>query len=238
MQSPRRILVVLLLSVLLIFVSALPALAETSDLGLFTANISDCSIIISGIVPDFGGQTSPERNAVGDPVMPFYVLIYDDGVELLSIYIANPQVGDLLEVSFLIDEAIAGKANGVGIYLDFDGDANNGVFDYIDPFMIPDEVFERCVATTCPYPLTVGAIQGRLEFATQVYHSPSLQSLTTVTLPAGSSWFVVDGQNGFYKLFIACQAHYVWVPAEAMGPNFDAVWGGRSLPSAGNLPSS
>ncbi|MBK8027141.1 MAG: hypothetical protein IPK19_38570 [Chloroflexi bacterium] len=69
---------------------------------------------------------------------------------------------------------------------------------------------------------------------TQAYYGASFDTLTNITLPAGSSWWILDAKDGFYKLFIACQARYLWVPAEAVSANFDPVWNGASLPDAGS----
>jgi len=77
-------------------------------------------------------------------------------------------------------------------------------------------------------------VQGRIVQTTLAYWAPDINTLTTVLLPGGSSWWVTDAQNGFYQLWITCEANLVWVPAALVEPNYDAVWQGALLPPAGN----
>jgi hypothetical protein len=98
---------------------------------------------------------------------------------------------------------------------------------------VPNSLVSPCLESQCAYPLPVDAVQGRLEGATQAYYAPSTDAKTEIVLPVGSSWWVAGSENGFYKLFVACQANYLWVPASALGANYDNPWNGAALPATG-----
>ncbi|GEM_PF-2178121 len=82
----------------------------------------------------------------------------------------------------------------------------------------------------CLVTLPVGAVQGRMKASALAFWAPDPSTMTTVLLPAGSSWFIINEENGFYELWIACQANPVWIPIELLEPNYDAVWQGAPLP--------
>ena len=84
----------------------------------------------------------------------------------------------------------------------------------------------------CLIPLPADAVQGRLLSNVSALFSPNPTDTTNVVLPAGSAWFVIDAKDGYYKLWIACQADALWVPADAIGPNYEPPWNGASLPAA------
>lgn len=85
----------------------------------------------------------------------------------------------------------------------------------------------------CLYPIPLTAVQGRMLVSTLAFYDATLNSTTNVIIPGGSSWWITDARNGFYKIWIACYAEPVWVLASNMSPNFDEVWNGAALPDAG-----
>jgi len=92
----------------------------------------------------------------------------------------------------------------------------------------------------CPYPPSPLLGQLRINGAVTTYWAPRLNAATTnpaVTLDVGTSWWILEARDGFYKVFIACYAQYVWVTPDQVGPNFDVVWRGRALPDAGTMPN-
>jgi hypothetical protein len=84
----------------------------------------------------------------------------------------------------------------------------------------------------CPYPLVMGAVQGRMISSTIALWEPNAGSTTDVIIPVGSSWWIIDVAPGFYRLWIACEAQPVWVSAFLMTPNYDSVWQGQPLPGS------
>lgn len=86
-------------------------------------------------------------------------------------------------------------------------------------------------APACLVTLPSTAVQGRMLETTTALFAPEVGATTTTILPVGTSWWVIGADSGFYRLWIACQANAVWVPASAVGPNYDL--GGAALPDAG-----
>lgn len=87
-------------------------------------------------------------------------------------------------------------------------------------------------AIGCAAVLPSSAVQGRMLATEAGLFEPRADATTDVTLPGGSSWWIIAAQDGFYRLWIACEASPVWVPASSMGPNYET--GGAPLPDAGS----
>ncbi|MBK8022275.1 MAG: hypothetical protein IPK19_12795 [Chloroflexi bacterium] len=83
----------------------------------------------------------------------------------------------------------------------------------------------------CAAGLPSGSVQGRLLETVVGLYEPDAGAATNVTLAGGTSWWIIGAEGGFYELWIACQAAPMWVPASAVGPNYDS--GGAALPDAG-----
>lgn len=77
--------------------------------------------------------------------------------------------------------------------------------------------------------IPTGSVVGRLTRTAQIFYAPGEESPGNV-LPGGQTFWVVgfDETRGYAKLVLACQ--YVWVEADAIGPNFEAPWFGAPLP--------
>ena len=88
-------------------------------------------------------------------------------------------------------------------------------------------------STACMAPLPSNAVQGRLLANVNALFDARADAITTVVLPADTSWWVIGARNGFYELWIACPAPPVWVPAASVAPNYDPPWNGAALPDAG-----
>lgn len=75
------------------------------------------------------------------------------------------------------------------------------------------------------------AVVGAFVAGAPLYWEPGqlVQPYTEIT--AGSTAWVlgVDKRGEYYKIIWGCDL--VWVPAGTMGPNYDAVWNGRPLPT-------
>jgi hypothetical protein len=79
--------------------------------------------------------------------------------------------------------------------------------------------------------LPSGSVVGSFVTTTPAYFAPSTNAVTTITIEAGKTLWVlgVDSSGDFYKVVMA--GRYFWVPVDTMGPNFDNVWQGRPLPT-------
>ncbi len=77
-------------------------------------------------------------------------------------------------------------------------------------------------------PWTVG---GTLVRDAMLYAMPGQPVVPEIILPAGKNVLVLgmDASGQYYKIVFA--ASYLWVEADAVGPNYDAVWGGAPLPT-------
>ncbi len=82
----------------------------------------------------------------------------------------------------------------------------------------------------CPNPLPIASVQGRILATVPAYYLPDTTATTSVVIEVGTSWWVMDSDPGFYRLWIACEATPVWVEAQFVSPNFDAIWLGATLP--------
>ncbi len=99
---------------------------------------------------------------------------------------------------------------------------------------VPASGTAHTLADTCKTVLPASAVQGRMLTTLRALFAPRADTTTDVTLEAGTSWWVIGAQDGYYHLWIACKAETVWVPAEAMSPNYALPWGGAALPSSGS----
>jgi len=75
------------------------------------------------------------------------------------------------------------------------------------------------------------AVGGTFVTNAPVYWAPGELVDPAITLEAGKSARVIglDASGQYYKIIWECD--YLWVPANTLGPNFDAVWQGRPLPT-------
>ncbi len=80
-------------------------------------------------------------------------------------------------------------------------------------------------------PLPSTAVVGAFVADAPLYWTPGQLVSPQLTLPAGKTAWVIgkDASGGYYKILWVCQ--FVWVPANTLGPNYDAVWQGRPLPA-------
>ena len=78
---------------------------------------------------------------------------------------------------------------------------------------------------------TPWAVGGTLVKDALLYAVPGQPTMPEIVLPAGKNVIVLgmDESGQYYKIVFA--ATYLWVKADAVGPNHDAVWGGAPLPT-------
>ncbi len=75
------------------------------------------------------------------------------------------------------------------------------------------------------------AVGGTFVSDALLYSEPGNPISPALTMTAGKSALVlgVDTSGQYYEILWVCS--YLWVPRDSMGPNYDAVWGGRPLPT-------
>lgn len=67
----------------------------------------------------------------------------------------------------------------------------------------------------CPYPLPAGSTVYSIPAGAPAFFAPDLGSQTTFAIPAGT-WYISQFSGDFAKVWIACEASPVWVPANAV----------------------
>jgi len=232
MKLTRRVLLILSMVVVLA-AGVLPTFAAVSGFDV-SANADGCTLYVSvdGEVP--AKLHSDEAKGKRD-TFDFFLLI--TGMETEISQGANFTFG-YFSGDFPINAA-PGATITVFVY----ADAGHTVLRGSDTEIAPEGCYEPIeiipVTADCPYPPSPLLGQLRINGAVTTYWAPRLNAATTnpaVTLDVGTSWWILEARDGFYKVFIACYAQYVWVTPDQVGPNFDIVWGGRALPNAGTQP--
>ncbi|MEP7291626.1 MAG: hypothetical protein ABI835_07570 [Chloroflexota bacterium] len=117
-----------------------------------------------------------------------------------------------------------------------------------NPFTIPFVCGENVVPPVIDPPVVTGTVsllgctpstmvtsygQGRMLSTVDALYEPIAGSTTGVIIPAGSAWWVLGAKDGYYEIWISCDADSVWVPADSIGPNYEQPWNGAPLPSSG-----
>lgn len=80
-------------------------------------------------------------------------------------------------------------------------------------------------------PIPSTAVVGSFVADAPVYWQPGDLTNPLVTISAGNTAWVLgqDASGQYYKIIWVCDL--VWVPKATMGPNYDAVWNGKPLPT-------
>ncbi len=83
----------------------------------------------------------------------------------------------------------------------------------------------------CPLPMPDTAVMGKFVSDATLYYAPGKLIAPQSSLPTGQSAYVlgVNSTGEYYKIIWVCQ--HLWVPVDAVGPNYDAVWNGQPLPT-------
>ncbi|MBP8972715.1 MAG: hypothetical protein KBH93_02475 [Anaerolineae bacterium] len=80
-------------------------------------------------------------------------------------------------------------------------------------------------------PIPEHAVVGLVLADTPVYARPAAGEATSTIITAGKTLWVfgVDGTGQFYQVMLS--GRFFWLPVSAMGPNPDAMWNSRPLPT-------
>lgn len=207
---------VLLMAVIILLLAALPTFAASTY--LIDVAVTDCTLttVVSG----------PAGTVYLSITGPGLVVPIDDVVTIgvSNDYNINAAPGSLIDVSAY-------------------GDAAHTILLAVARTLAPDGCYDPTVIPTpldCPYPPSPLLGQLQIPGTVETYWAPRLDTATTdperVIVAPGTSWWVLEARDGFYKIFIACYARYVWVIADQTIPNPQYPWYGAPLPDAGELP--
>ncbi len=80
-------------------------------------------------------------------------------------------------------------------------------------------------------PLTATSVVGAFVADAPTSWTPGQLTSPLVTIPAGKTAWVLgqDASGDYYKIVWVCDL--LWVPTSTLGPNYDATWNGRPLPT-------
>lgn len=86
-------------------------------------------------------------------------------------------------------------------------------------------------AICAPVAFPAGSVVGTFVTEAVADWSPGKQTQPPVVFAAGKTVWVtgVDASASYYQIAYGCDC--LWIPVEAMGPNYDAVWNGTPLPT-------
>ncbi len=177
----------------------------------------------------------------------YYVNLWDDGTFRAGAGGAVPANGTMT-VRYVIGDPILEGAAGIGIYVeDALGPAAVTTYNSNGSYAVPAVVGDACAAanTTSAFVLSVTgvagcdvlmpippqAVVGSFVAPAKVYYAPGKLTAPLITLAAGkTAWvFGMDASGEYYKIMWNCQT--LWVEVGTMGPNYDATWQGRPLPT-------
>jgi hypothetical protein len=210
---PRRLATMLLFGVLL--VTALPTLAAPGGvLTSYSLNEAECYVDVTAQVEDAG----------------YYAInMWDDGNFRAG---AGSQVeaGGTLRIRFTIGNVILQGAAGIGVYLeDQIGLAVTTTYDSDGSAQLwSDTVGLDCLgrgftfgATNvsagadgdpCLFPLPTGSFVYSIPDGARAYYAADPNTYTGFNLPAGT-WYVSEFTGDFAKVWIACSANPIYIPA-------------------------
>ena len=203
-------------------------LVIVAALSVFSVGIARAASIIS-VTSGPGCQlTVTFTVAGGDPTGDYLVDVWDDGVRIAAGKV-NVSSAGTYSVTLLVPNPSDLGAPGIGVFL-YDPTDYTTPIDDVDPYF-PTGLDPACGAGPDMVPLPPQAVVGAVKTDTATYWAPSADAVTGTTLSAGKTVWVlgVDASGQYYKIVLA--GKYLWVPKAALGPNYDAVWGGTPLPT-------
>lgn len=113
-----------------------------------------------------------------------------------------------------ISFSFALEANTTYIAVPFDDSFAQGGGTYTLTIDGPGNVFFGPPAG-CTYPLPAGSPIYSIPAGAPAFFAPDLNAQTNFNIPPGT-WYVTEFSGDFAKLWIACEAQPVWVPANAI----------------------
>lgn len=159
----------------------------------------------------------------------YYFEVFDDGQRAATIPF-TAALNETVTIHYRFERSSAEGAPGVALAItNGQPAATIRYYALIDSFSLSEE----CLRTFgCQILIPVDAVVGSLPESTQAFYEPGNIS-PDVFINPGTYWVfdtdTDDAGNAYYRILLACQ--FLYVPVDAMEPNFDEVWQGRALPS-------
>ncbi len=223
-QAKRRsVLGVLALALVFSLVGSLgTAMAATPDNPDITVN--NCTITIRFTA---GGEAIPEGQAMAAADPTYRVYIYDDFVIVYD-ETQSAQPGDLLTFQHTF-ASIGQVVPGIGIYIE-----ENGQLVYVaDPYDFDCTPGAAAPAPGCDVEVNIpaGSVVGSFVSDAALYYAPGQLVEPATSISAGNTAWVIgqDASGQYDKILWVCQ--FLWVEKPTMGPDYDNVWNGTSLPT-------
>ena len=163
----------------------------------------------------------------------YLVEVWDDGVLVFSDTGISTAAGQTFHFSFdFTNRTIGQLIPGLGLVLYADG----SLAWRADPYTGLDE---GCLAfqgnepgcdVLAPLPKT--AVVASFVQTEPLYSAPGVLDEPALSIEAGKTAWAIgpDASGKYYKILWVCD--FLWVPASALGPNYDNVWQGTPLPNA------
>ena len=171
--------------------------------------------------------------------------------EVISVTAGPPDAGIPFDIDFVINGSTeaSGRYPGTVVYVvpadradvtyfrvSVDGTADAAATFNVEcaPASDPDLEPELVALPGCDVlmPIPETAVGGTFVADAPIHWTPGELTSPLLTIAAGNSARVLglDTSGQYYKIIWVCD--YVWVPKATLGPNYDAVWNGASLPTA------
>ena len=161
--------------------------------------------------------------------------------EVVSVTAGPPEFGEPRDFGFSIngDLVASGPYPGTIMYVvPADRGDVTSLWVGLLKLIVPSDATFSVTCTPAPVPgcdvlmpIPATAVGGTFVADAPVYWAPGELTSPLLTIGAGNSARVIgqDASGQYYKIIWVCDL--VWVPKAALGPNYDAVWNGRPLPT-------
>jgi hypothetical protein len=192
----------------LLLIAAAPSFAaQGATITSLVVNTNDCTLIVTITVQDAGD---------------YFVQIWDDGV-MEGVQGGPTAAGATVSYTFTIGPIGTG-APGIGVLIRGTDQPFGLVYAAEDPYT-PDfgtcsgaswaPITQPAAATGagCRTPVPAGYRVTSVPAGALAYYAADAGTYTGFNLPAGRTWYVAPtAENGFVKVWIACDANMVYVP--------------------------
>jgi len=175
-----------------------------------------------------GASATLTRDNVGDRIERLQMVAYDGNGTQIMFLEDQGNIGATGTFNTFYAWAVAPAANPITVSLISPAGGNYNTAQVVW------QVVGLCGGEGCDLamPITETAVVGAFTSDARTYWAPG--QLTTnpmITIPAGKTAWVIgqDAKKEYYKIIWVC--NLLWVQKGTMGPNFDAVWNGRPLPT-------
>jgi hypothetical protein len=226
----KRLMVTLTAALLLVLFAGIPSLTmRTAEAAAYSGPLP--TISCDGL--NFGqASVAADRDNTGTQAEYSEIVAFDgDGTQIMWLYDTLP-VGDNIGFSPFYPWSVAPDHNPITVR--FVSPAGGKVGEQIvwevtgECAGLPSTAVAGC---DVQIPLTSTSVIGAFVADAPTSWTPGQLTDPLVTIPAGKTAWVLgqDASGQYYKIVWVCDL--LWVQKSTMGPNYDAVWNGRPLPT-------